>query len=29
MYVDIDGDTFTGAFYDSDGNVDFTHSFTK
>ncbi|HLL25920.1 MAG TPA: metallophosphoesterase [Kofleriaceae bacterium] len=29
MYVDIDGNTFTGTFYDRDGNVDFTKTFTK
>jgi hypothetical protein len=29
MYVDIDGDTFTGSFYDSTGAMDFTHTFTK
>jgi hypothetical protein len=29
MYVDIDGNTFTGSFYDRDGNLDYTHSFTK
>jgi hypothetical protein len=29
FYVDVDGDTFTGSFYDGDGNLDFTHSFTK
>lgn len=29
MYVDIDGDTFTGEFYDSTGALDFSHSFTK
>ena len=29
MYVDVDGNTFTGTFYDDSGNVDFTHSFTK
>ena len=29
LYVDIDGDTFTGTFYDKDGNVDFTKTFTK
>jgi tartrate-resistant acid phosphatase type 5 len=29
MYVDIDGNTFTGTFYDKDGNVDFTKTFTK
>jgi hypothetical protein len=29
LYVDIDGDTFTGAFYDRDGNLDFTRTFTK
>jgi hypothetical protein len=29
MYVDIDGDTFTGEFYDADGVMDFSHSFTK
>lgn len=29
LYVDIDGDTFTGTFYDASGNVDFTHTFTK
>ena len=29
MYVDIDGNTFTGSFYDMDGNMDFTKTFTK
>ncbi len=29
MYVDVDGDTFTGTFYDGDGAVDFTKSFTR
>lgn len=29
MYVDIDGNTFTGSFYDRDGNMDFTKTFTK
>jgi hypothetical protein len=29
LYVDVDGDRFTGAFYDGDGNVDFTRTFTK
>jgi hypothetical protein len=29
MYVDIDGDTFTGTFYDRDGAMDFTRTFTK
>jgi hypothetical protein len=29
MYVDIDGDTFTGSFYDKDGVMDFTRTFTK
>jgi hypothetical protein len=29
MYVDIDGDTFTGTFYDSTGAVDFTRSFQR
>jgi len=29
MYVDVDGDTFTGSFYDGDGNLDFTRTFTK
>jgi hypothetical protein len=29
MYVDVDGDKFTGQFYDSNGNLDFSHSFTK
>ena len=24
VYVTIDGDTFTGEFYDTDGNFDFT-----
>ena len=29
MYVDIDGDKFTGEFIDGDGNVDFTRSITR
>ena len=29
MYVDIDGDSFTGTYYDADGNVDFTRTFTR
>lgn len=29
LYVDVDGDRFTGAFYDGDGNMDFTRTFTK
>lgn len=29
FYVDVDGNTFTGSFYDRDGNLDFTHTFTK
>ena len=29
MYVDIDGDKFTGEFYDSTGHMDFAHTFTK
>ncbi len=29
MYVDVDGNTFTGSFYDRDGNLDFTRTFTK
>jgi tartrate-resistant acid phosphatase type 5 len=29
MYVDIEDNTFTGTFYDKDGNVDFTKTFTK
>lgn len=29
LYVDVDGDRFTGAFYDGDGNLDFTRTFTK
>lgn len=29
FYADIDGDTFTGTFYDADGNVDYTRTFTK
>ena len=29
MYVDIDGDTFTGTFYDSTGAVDFTRTFQR
>jgi tartrate-resistant acid phosphatase type 5 len=29
LYVDIDGDTFTGTFYDAQGNVDYTRTFTK
>jgi len=29
MYIDIDGNTFTGSFYDRDGNMDFTRTFTK
>ena len=29
LYVDIDGNTFTGTFYDASGNVDYTRTFTK
>ena len=29
MYVDIEDNTFTGSFYDRDGVLDYTHSFTK
>jgi hypothetical protein len=29
FYVDVDGNTFTGTFYDAAGNVDFTRTFTK
>ncbi len=29
MYVDVDGDTFTGKFYDADGNLDYTRTFTR
>lgn len=29
LYVDIDGNTFTGTFYDATGAVDFTRTFTK
>lgn len=29
LYVDIDGDTFTGTFYDSTGAVDYTYTFTR
>lgn len=29
MYVDIDGDKFTGEFIDGNGNVDFKRSFTR
>ncbi len=29
MYVVVDGDTFTGQFYDADGNLDFERSFTR
>ena len=29
FWVEIDGDTFTGAFFDLDGNLDFERSFTK
>jgi tartrate-resistant acid phosphatase type 5 len=29
MYVDVDDDRFTGTFYDGDGQVDFTRTFTK
>ncbi|MBA2543980.1 MAG: metallophosphoesterase [Deltaproteobacteria bacterium] len=29
MYVDIDGDKFTGEFHDATGALDFTHTFTK
>ena len=29
FYVDIEDNKFTGSFYDRDGNLDFTHSFTK
>ncbi len=29
VYVVIDGDTFTGRFYDADGNLDYERSFTK
>lgn len=29
MHVDVDGDRFTGTFYDGDGRMDYTRSFTK
>lgn len=29
LYVDIDGNTFTGTFYDAQGTVDYTRTFTK
>jgi 3',5'-cyclic AMP phosphodiesterase CpdA len=29
MWVEISGDTFTGEWYDLDGNLDYTHTFTK
>lgn len=29
LYVDIVDNTFTGSFYDRDGMLDFTHTFTK
>ncbi|MGN6110069.1 MAG: metallophosphoesterase [Kofleriaceae bacterium] len=29
LYVDVDGDRFTGEFYDGDGHMDFSHTFTK
>ena len=29
LYVDVDGDRFTGTFYDGDGKADFTRTFTK
>lgn len=29
MYVDIEGNKFTGSFYDRDGTLDYTRSFTK
>lgn len=29
MWVDVDGNTFTGEFYDGDGNLDFARTFTK
>ena len=29
LHVDIDGDSFTGTFYDSTGAVDDTYSFTR
>lgn len=29
LYVDVDGDRFTGAFYDGAGNLDFTRTFTR
>jgi hypothetical protein len=29
MYVEIDGNTFTGSFYDRDGQMSFTKTFTK
>lgn len=29
FYVDVDGDSFTGAFYDADGNMDFTRTFMR
>lgn len=28
LYVTVDGDTFTGEFYDADGNVDYSRTFT-
>jgi tartrate-resistant acid phosphatase type 5 len=29
FYADIEGNTFTGSFYDLNGNLDFTRTFTK
>lgn len=29
MYVVVDGDTFTGEFYDADGNLDYSRSFER
>ncbi|NVB81315.1 MAG: hypothetical protein HOV81_23160 [Kofleriaceae bacterium] len=29
LYVTVDGDTFTGEFYDADGNVDYSRTFTR
>lgn len=29
MWVDVDGDTFTGEFYDGNGQLDFKRTFTK
>ena len=29
MWVDVNGDSFTGVFIDADGNVDYERTFTR